>query len=126
MKLSFYEFLRHGEMPPIAFGVQRADILRVFGSPSSWVSLDDPLFEKPRRDFLRSDSISFGSLTLSFDADDRLESIMLAMAFECTWPEGALHFPSGDATVSEVATAMRWRAIPFEDASANGDGSMLR
>jgi hypothetical protein len=126
MKLSFYDFLRNGEMPPIVFGLTRTEILRLLGTPSSWVSRDDPLFEKPGRDFLGSDSISFGSLALSFDAEDQLESIMLAMALECDWPNGAMHFPSRDTTISEIADAMRWREIRFDDVSATGDGSMLR
>ena len=126
MHLSFLDYLRSGELPPIVFGTSRAEVLRLLGTPTSWVSKDDPLFQPPRRDFRSSDSISFGSLTVSFDAGDRVESIMLCQAFECVYPSGSLFFPDNTTTIHDVAELMRGQDIPFEDTSPDRDGSHLR
>jgi hypothetical protein len=107
------------------FGTPRAEVLRLIGKPSSWVSKDDPLFPPPRRDFLRSDSISFGSLTFSFDSDDRVELIMLALALECSWPPQAPGFPAATTTADDVAAIMRQHSIPFRDVSEKADSGML-
>ena len=126
MKLSFIEYLRTGQLPPLVFGSPRAEVLRFLGTPSSWVSQDDPLFEKPRRDHLHSDSVSYGSLAFSFDENDRVEQIMLAMAFECSWPAEAQSFPTREMRIPDIIDLMREHNIPFADIGLMNDGSMLR
>ena len=127
--LSFLDFLRSGELPPIRLGAARAEVLRLLGTPTSWVSKDDPLFQPPRRDYRTSDSISFGTLTFSFDANDCVEHIMLSPSSEdgeCVYPPGSLYFPGRTTSVHEVADLMRSHGIPFEDISHNRDGSELK
>jgi hypothetical protein len=126
MNLSFLDYLRRGELPPIVFSTPRAEVLRLLGTPTSWAGKDDPLFQPPRRDFHTSGSISFGSLTFSFDAGDRVESIMLCHAFECAYPSGSLFFPESATTIQDVAELMQGYDIPFEDTSTEGDSSQLR
>jgi len=128
MHLSFLDYLRTGELPPILFGTPRAEVLRQMGTPTSWVSKDDPLFQPPRRDrdYHVSDSFSYGSITLSFDAQDVVESTMIALCLECAYPPGSLFFPEPTTLICDVAELMRGQSIQFEDTSEHGDGSCLR
>jgi hypothetical protein len=128
MHLSFLDYLRTGELPPILFGTARTEVLRELGKPTSWVSKDDPLFQPPRRDrdYHVSDSFSYGSITFSFDAQDVVESIMVSLWLECVYPPGSLFFPAATTLIGDVAEMMRGQSIKFEDTSENGDGSFLR
>lgn len=87
------------------------------------------MFQPPRRDYRTSDSLSFGSLTFSFDANDGVEHIMLSPCCpdkEWLFPPGSLYFPDRTTSVHKVAELMRGHGIPFEDISYNRDGSELK
>jgi len=128
MHLSFLDYLRTGELPPILFGTAREEALRQLGTPTSWASKDDPLFQPPRRDrdYHVSDSFSYGSITFSFDAQDVVESIMIALCLECSYPPGSLFFPEPTTSIHDVAELMRGQSIQFEDTSEHRDGSLFR
>ncbi len=127
MHLSFLDYLRTGGLPPILSGTSRKEVLRQLGTPTSWVSKDDPLFQPPRldRDYHVSDSFSYGSIVFSFNAQDVVESIMFALCLKCAFPPGSLFFPESTTTIYDVADLMRGLAIKFEDSSEHGDGSLL-
>jgi len=128
MHLSFLDYLRTGELPPILFGTKRVEVLRQLGVPTSWVSKDDPLFQPPRhdRDYHVSDAFSYGSITFSFDAQDVVESIMVFLFLECAYPPGSLFFPEPTTSIYDVADFMRGQSIRFDDMNEHGDGSFLR
>lgn len=84
------------------------------------------MFQPPRRDFLVSDSVSFGSITFSFDATDQISSINLFLYFEAVYPAGSVFFPDWKTNIYDVARLMRDQSIPFEDTSPERDWSELR
>lgn len=128
VELSFLDFLRTGELPPIRRGTTREQVLRLLGTPTSWVSRDDPLFQPPRRDYRTSNSISFGSLTFSFDQTDRIDFMMVSPPFEgeCSYPPGSLYFAERTTSILAVAELMRAHGIPFEESSIKGGGMELK
>ena len=112
-------------MPPLVFGMSRSEVIVLLGTPSSWVSKDDLLFQPPKGDFRKSSSMSYGSLILSFDAADTIKSIYLNLAFECSYPEGAAFFPDFTTSIYDIAILMRDQKIPYKDASPKHDYSEL-
>jgi hypothetical protein len=128
MKLSFRKFLETGEMPPFIFGMKRDEIVQRLGKPSSWASNDEGIGPS-RRDYLSSDSISYGSLAFAFE-EERLAAISITSDLmrnrEWSYPVEVVSFPQRETTLAEIASYMRRLEVSFEDVSPDGDGSVLK